>query len=871
MYRLLTAFITFFLLSNLLYAQEKPLEKITLQLQWKDQFEFAGFYAAKEKDFYKDAGLDVSFKPFLGDMDTVDEVLEGRAQYGLGYSNIIARYLLGEPLMFVANFFKHSPLVLVTQEEFRLPSDLIGKKVMGVSKDLQSSTLLMMFKKFDMDASYFQNVQPTFSIDDFMSKKVDAMTVFTTNETYYLDKAGIHYNILNPGAYGAPFYDVNLFTTQEELKTHPQRVARFKQASIKGWEYALAHKEEMIDLIRKQYNDQNKSYDALMYEARQIEHVMLPSLYPIGSIDEQRVLLMAENFVELGLVPKESVLHFDDFIYGSQSQETVHLSPEEKAYLKQKKQIKICIQPGLYPVDGFADGVHTGAVGDFYRLIGEKLNVDFSYVVPKTQQELQEIADRRGCELISVTSTNYKRFAHYDLTDPLESVYFNLITTHDKVFPHSKKELRQKLLLTNIPTFKSAIEEYYHDLEIKVIPDTDLAMEMVKKGEAYGFVALSGISDIYVESYGYETFKVNGSLAKEHPFKVSIGVIDTDKMLLGIMNKTIATIEDATIENIQNRWRVSRYHIKKDYTFVWLVLIVSSLLFALMYYWNKRLKREIRKRHEAEEALRVSHLNLEAKVEKSLADLYSKEKLLNEQSRLAQMGEMIGMIAHQWRQPLSALSATTISVQNKLALGHFDLEQKEQRKDFEQYLKSKLKSTAEYVTVLSETIEIFLNFLKKDNKKERVCLNDIIDQALHIMQPTLNESGITVAFQKEDIPDLTLVQNEVTQVILNILKNAQEALAECQTAHKKIMIRTYQTGNTVSVMICDNAGGIPKSIMSHIFDPYFSTKRSKNGTGLGLYLAKVIIEDHHSGRLEVDNQNEGTCFTLHFTIDKDSQ
>lgn len=869
--RFLFLSIPFTLLFNPLHAQEQTLDKITLQLQWKDQFEFAGFYAAKEKGFYKEAGLEVNFKSFSGNMDTVDEVLEGRAQYGLGYSNIIARYLHGEPLVFVANFFKQSPLVIVAQKEFVLPSDLEGKRVMGVSKDLDSSTLLMMFKKFDMDATHFESVQPTFKIDDFINKKVDAMTVFTTNETYYLDKAGVHYNILNPGAYGAPFYDVNLFTTQEELEKNPQRVEKFREASIKGWQYALAHKEEMIALIQEKYNGQNKSYDALMYEAKQIEYVMLPSLYPIGSIDEQRVLLMAENFVELGLIPKGTKLKFDKFIYGLAAKETIQLNAEEKAYLKNKKEIKLCIQPDLYPLDGFADNTHTGMAGDFYQIIGEKLNVDFSYVVSKSQAELQKIAHNKGCELISVTSSHKKRFEYYALTDPLASVYFNLITTHDKVFHYSKKELEGKLLVTNIDTFKDSIDRYYPNVDVEVIYDTDKAMRMVKNGEAYGFVTLNGISDRYVESYGYDTFKVNGLLAKEHPFDVSIGVIDTDTLLLNILNKTIATIEPATIENIQNRWRISRYHIEKDYALVWQILLISLFVLGGMYYWNKRLKREIKKRHEAEEALRLSHEDLEEKIQEGLADIYSKEKLLNEQSRLAQMGEMIGMIAHQWRQPLGALSATTVGIQNKIELEHFNLDQKEERKEFEVYLKNKLKSMAEYVNVMSETIEVFLNFLKKENKTEKICLNDMVNQALHILQPSLNENQITVEFQREDIPNLTLVQNEVTQVILNILKNAEEALLENDAKTKKISIRTYQSEDTVFIEICDTAGGIPADILPNIFDPYFSTKGSKNGTGLGLYLAKIIVEDHHSGRLAVGNKNNGACFILSFSADKEDQ
>ena len=310
-------------------SASSELEKVTLQLQWKDQFEFAGFYAAKEKGFYKDVGLDVDFKAFDNELDIINEVLEERAEYGVVYSSLISRYLEGDPLVFVANFFKHSPLVVVTQKEFQHPSDLLGKKIMGTTNELNESTLIMMFRKFGMSEKDFISIPPSFEIADFITKKVDAMVVFTTNETYRLDEAGVAYNVMNPAAYGVPFYDLNLFTTQKELKEHPKRVANFKAASIKGWKYALKHKEEIIQLILKKYNTQNKSYEALKYEATQIEHIMLPSIYAIGSIDHKRVELIAENFIEINLVSKHTVIDLKNFIY-REPQKDLELTIDER-------------------------------------------------------------------------------------------------------------------------------------------------------------------------------------------------------------------------------------------------------------------------------------------------------------------------------------------------------------------------------------------------------------------------------------------------------------------------------------------------------------------------------------------------------------
>jgi len=160
---------------------------------------------------------------------------------------------------------------------------------MGLSTQIKNETIMLMFKKFNMTPKDFLTVSPNFNIQDFIDNKIDAMTVYPTNEIYELVKSKIKFNVINPSAYGIPSYDLNLFTTQDELQQHPQRVASFRAASIKGWEYALSHQDEIIKLIMDKYNSQHKSYDALKYEARQIQNIMLPSLMPLGSVDPLKV------------------------------------------------------------------------------------------------------------------------------------------------------------------------------------------------------------------------------------------------------------------------------------------------------------------------------------------------------------------------------------------------------------------------------------------------------------------------------------------------------------------------------------------------------------------------------------------------------
>ena len=349
----------------------KSIEKVTLQLQWKHQFEFAGFYAAKEKGFYKDVGLDVEFKEFNSNMNIVDEVLNDNAQYGLTYSSLIADYMQNKPLIFVANFFKQSPLVLVTQKNINTPTDLKGKKIMGLLDSSHKHIILTMLDKFNMSTNDFTNIQRKFSIKSFINKDVDAVSVFTTNEVYTLEKKGIQYNILDPAAFGTKFYDINLFTTKNELQNNPKRVHDFREASIKGWEYALKHKEEMADLIIEKYNTQNKSKQALLFEAKQIEYLMLTHVYPIGSIDLERVQIIADSFAQSLLIPKESKESLKQFIYKTEST-ILELNTKQKKYLLDKKVIKMCVDPNWMPLEKIENSKHIGVAADFLNLISKK-------------------------------------------------------------------------------------------------------------------------------------------------------------------------------------------------------------------------------------------------------------------------------------------------------------------------------------------------------------------------------------------------------------------------------------------------------------------------------------------------------------------
>ena len=254
--------------------------------------------------------------------------------------------------------------------------------------------------------------------------------------------------------------------------------------------------------------------------------------------------------------------------------------------------------------------------------------------------------------------------------------------------------------------------------------------------------------------------------------------------------------------------------------------------------------------------------SLKEQVAREIEENIKKEKLLQQQTRLAQMGEMISMIAHQWRQPLSAISSSVAIMQIKMAKNRFNFDKKEQRDEFLNFLEDKHNSISNYTESLSETIDDFRNLFKPAREKSRVSLTKPIKKALSIVKSSMVNGGIKINTNYEFDTKIDIYKNELMQVVLNILKNAEDNFKERKIKDAKINISTYKEKDAYIIKICDNGGGIDSDILPKIFDPYFSTKDDKNGTGLGLYIAKILVEEHNNGILEVQNSNNGVCFII---------
>ncbi|MGB8353899.1 MAG: ABC transporter substrate-binding protein [Chthoniobacteraceae bacterium] len=291
--------------------QPQNLDTVHLQLRWKHQFQFAGYYAAVEQGYYRDAGLDVIIDEATDTREPIGEVTQGRAEFGIGTSELIVARSQGKPVVVLGAIFQHSPFIFLVRKESGITNvhGLSGKKV---AIEPGATELLAYLKYEGLDLNKIDTRPHPYDTAPLINGELDAMSAYSTDEPFKLKAAGVDYLMFDPRAGGIDFYGDTLFTSEEQIKSHPARVRAFLDASLKGWKYALAHPEEMVDLIYTKYS-QRHSREHLMFETAASRKLIMPDIIEIGYINAGRWKFIADTYVELGLMPPGYSL--DGFLY----------------------------------------------------------------------------------------------------------------------------------------------------------------------------------------------------------------------------------------------------------------------------------------------------------------------------------------------------------------------------------------------------------------------------------------------------------------------------------------------------------------------------------------------------------------------------
>jgi ABC-type nitrate/sulfonate/bicarbonate transport system substrate-binding protein len=287
------------------------LERVSLQLKWKHQFQFAGYYAALEEGYYREAGLDVEIREAPDTGDVPEIVARGGADYGIATSDLVVARAAGLPVVALAPIFQHSPNALIVTASSGVESvhDLAGRRIMVDGNDAE---ILAYLKSEGIGPGAFVRVPHTFDASALFAGTIAAISGYITDEPFLLEERGVAWRSFSPRAAGIDFYGDTLFTTEGEVRARPDRVRRFVDASLRGWRHALAHPEEMADLIHARYGRRH-SRAHLLFEAEVSRRLILPDVVEVGYVNPGRWRHIADVYAEIGVVPRD--LPLEGFVW----------------------------------------------------------------------------------------------------------------------------------------------------------------------------------------------------------------------------------------------------------------------------------------------------------------------------------------------------------------------------------------------------------------------------------------------------------------------------------------------------------------------------------------------------------------------------
>lgn len=295
------------------------LESVALQLKWRHQFQFAGYYAAIEKGYYQDAGFDVSLREYRGGTDLFEPVISGDVEFGLADSSIVVKRLQGAPVVVVSTIYQHSPLVMISLKDSNIlsPYEFIGKRIM-FQRGEDDASIQAMLTSLGVLPSEYELVPHNFDnyalLDE--SLNIDAMSAYSSNQPFLYREEGLDVQVIDPANYGIDFYGDLLYTSEQYLQQHPDRVLAFREATLRGWDYALDHPEEVIDWLLSTYPS-SKSASALRYEASIIQQMVAKDFVALGTLYPERFERIADIYKRLNLAPENEALEglvLDDYL-----------------------------------------------------------------------------------------------------------------------------------------------------------------------------------------------------------------------------------------------------------------------------------------------------------------------------------------------------------------------------------------------------------------------------------------------------------------------------------------------------------------------------------------------------------------------------
>lgn len=822
-------------------------QKISLQFRWFHNYIFAGYYAAKEKGFYDEAGLDVTFIQGSATTSPIDQVINGKAQFGTANSRILIDRFKGKKVMALATIFQHSPLVLITKKDSGIENlhDLVGRNVFfDKSRDVEIAAAFIR-EGIDLDRLNFVNT--TYSIENYFNPDIQAVAAFITNQPWFLIQENVAYNVIQPSTYGIDFYGHCLFTTEDQIRKNPAQVKAFLKASLKGWGYALENPEEMIDLLIEKYGAK-ESREHIRYTAERVRQLVQPELIEIGHMNRGRWEHMAGTFSELGLIKPGYSL--DNFLYDPDPVRdykwmvtllviaifisfslivtalmlaSLNRKLREEVKEREKIQKKLAqsegkfrtafrTSPHVITLTGLEDGIYTEINDTFTKLLG---------------YSKEEIVGKSSIELNIWNNPK-------DRDRLIEGIrQSGKVENLEAEFKGRDGQIIKGLMSARILTIEE--KKYLMGItqDITGKKETDRAMRLMQYG-----VDRASDSIFWMDGHGKFTYVNNAAVSMLGYTYEELTSMSLDQIDLGVSIEKwpgrLAWLQRVRYDKFESR------HLTKDGRLI-PVEVTSSYIDFEGEEGIFSFARDIRERKQAER------------------ERLENQKTIAEQKKLALVGKVSGQIAHDFNNILAIIMGQT-----QLMMLKYDAP--DMKKILDLILNQTLRGKN-----LTKNLVAFAR--DQEPRQEFFRLGQKIDLVLDLLSKEL--AGIEINKQEqENIPELMADPGMIEHGIVNLIQNSIHALSKQEKP--KISIRIYEKEERVYCEIEDNGCGIPEEYLESIYEPSFTLKGSKDligaykegikGSGYGMANVKKYIE-LHNGQIQVETKpGSGTKFTLSLPV-----
>ena len=336
-------------------------------------------------------------------------------------------------------------------------------------------------------------------------------------------------------------------------------------------------------------------------------------------------------------------------------------------------------------------------------------------------------------------------------------------------------------------------------------------------------------------------------LKQEKYFKANSSIneifLEINSLNIYISSLITSHLKKAVVEKNRND-RIFKTSIYMLFLLIGLVFFLSIIISLILINNFKDLHKSLEvKVNDKTKELRTLNNSLERRIKSEVENSRKKDQIMFAQARLASLGEMLQNIAHQWRQPLGALTMIIQSFQSKFLSGKLN----------EEFIDSRVEDAGVLAKNMSDTLEDFRTFFDPNKNHKKFSIKKVIEKSLDLTKYQLEKEGVDIFFVMNEDIEIYGFENELTHVILNLINNSKDALCEKKIDEKSIRIIVKPTDKSVIINVIDNAGGIKSDIMTKVFDPYFTTKHKSIGTGIGLYMSKQMVEKHMNGKISCKN------------------